>query len=270
MNRRFDLASDLHVDFWVKFDSNPIKMKQKTDGFIDSIIHPDHSMILVIAGDMGHYNRQNELMLNSFKRYYEYILIVRGNHDLYLVSGQQEKKYGRNSSKRWNEMKEIAGQIEGVYILEGDVITLKGITFGGTGMWYDFSYGMLGHDKTEEELVRLWKKEMNDAGLIRGLPDFIEESAKLSNIINDSEVIITHVGGDWSMLSPNSKYVQGLTPSFYFFDGSKWMDQLQGKVWCFGHIHDHFDYIKNGCRFVNNAIGYPRDNPDVKIKTISI
>ncbi|MFF2532288.1 metallophosphoesterase [Brevibacillus sp. NPDC058079] len=268
--RSFDLISDVHIDFWVNVDSNPFKMQKKTDAFVDSIVPDRCSKVLVIAGDMGHYNNQNQLFLKSLKRYYQYIIVVRGNHDLYLVSGQQRKKYKYSSDNRWNEMKEFIKETPGAFVLEGDIVTLDGITFGGTGMWYDYSYGIIEYGKTKEEIVQLWRKEMNDSKLIQGLPDFSEEASRFNAIIEKSDVIVTHVGGDWSRLSNKSRYVQGLTSSFYFFDGSKWMDKLKGKTWCFGHVHDHSDYTHNGCRFINNAKGYPRDNPDARIKNISI
>ncbi|MBP1308943.1 putative phosphodiesterase [Paenibacillus sp. 1182] len=269
----FDLISDIHLDFWVKPDSNLRKMEKKIDLFVDSLIPFSPSNVLVIAGDLGHFNNQNVFMLKSFMRFYESIIVVRGNHDLYLVSGKQNKKYRSLSENRWIEMKAFANDIPNVFVLEGDTITLDGITFGGTGMWYDFSYGIIECGKTREELYQLWSKEMRDRKFIKKQPDFTKEELRFDRIIDESDVIVTHVGGDWSQLLQNSGYFkkgEDLTPSFYFFDGSNWFDRLSGKIWCFGHVHDHYDYTRNGCRFINNAKGYPRDNPGSKIKTVMI
>ena len=271
MSNCFDLISDIHLDFWVKPDSNLRKMEKKIDLFVDSLIPSSPRNVLVIAGDLGHYNNQNVIMLRSLMRYYESIVIVRGNHDLYLVSGKQSKKYKWLSENRWREMKDFAKHMPGLFVLEGDTITLDGITFGGTGMWYDFSYGMIEHGKTREELDQIWREEMRDRKFIKKQPDFAKEELRFDRIIDKSDVIVTHVGGDWSQLSLNSGYVRGdLTTSFYFFDGSNWFDRLGGKTWCFGHVHDHYDYIRNDCRFINNAKGYPHDNPGSKIKMVMI
>jgi predicted phosphodiesterase len=271
--RFFDLISDVHLDFWVKMDSNPNKMSQNIDAFVDSMQSFPTCRVLVIAGDLGHYNEQNMMFLKSLMRYYEHIILTRGNHDLYLVSNKQSAKYNHSSDNRWSEMKTLARKL-GVFVLEGDTIYLDGTCFGGTGMWYDFSYGIKEFGKTDEEMKMLWYEVMSDPKLIKGLPDFNKEIQNLKSILDESDVIVTHVGGDWSRLHTipeNLRYTPGLTPSFYFFDGSEWINHLNGKVWCFGHTHDHYDYIRNGCRFVNNAIGYPsRGKRSPKIKMIGL
>lgn len=127
MSHFFDLISDIHLDFWVKVDSNLRKMEKKIDVFVDSLIPSSPSNVLVIAGDLGHYNNQNVIMLRSLMRCYESIVMVRGNHDLYLVSGKQSKKYKWLSENRWREMKDFANQLPGLFVLEGDTIALEGI-----------------------------------------------------------------------------------------------------------------------------------------------
>lgn len=269
-NKKFDLISDLHLDFHVRINSNVLKMGSKIDAFVDSII-PDHpSEILVIAGDLGHYNHQNIMMLLSLKRFYTFIVIVCGNHDLYLVSNKQRKKYNKLSLNRWVEMKELASQIEGVVVLEGDTVSINGVTFGGTGMWYDYSYGIKEMNQTYKAMHELWLSEMNDNHLIYGVPKFEDELTKLERVLDQShvDVIVTHVGPDWSKLQSN--YQAGLTTSFYFFDGSKLLSRSSGRVWCFGHTHDHYAYEKDGCFLINNAIGYPNDNPGAKIQTMDL
>lgn len=236
--------------------------------FIDSIVPAPHSDVLVIAGDLGHYNNQNTMMLQSFKRYYKYILIVCGNHDLYLISNKQRNKYAKRSAKRWIEMKQLASDLGNVIVLEGDTVTIDGITFGGTGMWYDYSYGIKEMNQSHEAIHELWLAKMNDNYFIRGIPSFTEEYKKLERVFEHSEVIVTHVGPDWSELKAN--YQSKLLSSFYYFDGSDLVSRAAGKVWCFGHTHDHYSYVKDGCLLINNALGYPGDNPGAKIKTVDL
>jgi Icc-related predicted phosphoesterase len=33
------------------------------------------------------------------------------------------------------------------------------------------------------------------------------------------------------------------------------------RAWCFGHTHDRQDRVLNGVRYINNARGYPGENP---------
>ncbi|WGV60121.1 hypothetical protein QIH01_02985 [Brevibacillus brevis] len=143
-----------------------------------------------------------------------------------------------------------------VHYLDGDMVEIDDITYGGVGMWYDFSYGMKELGYSEEALYSKWWDVMNDSRLIKGLLDKSftfadEEKKKLEAIIDSSDVIITHVGGDWS------NAYRDLVSSFYYFDGSPYFSKLSGKVWCFGHTHQRSDYVAHGCRFVNAALGYP-------------
>ncbi|WP_366289896.1 hypothetical protein [Paenibacillus sp. AN1007] len=66
---QFDLISDIHLDFWVEYSSNLRKHNQKVDKFIDLILPNEPSEVLVIAGDLGHYNKQNLIFLEKLKWY---------------------------------------------------------------------------------------------------------------------------------------------------------------------------------------------------------
>ncbi len=54
----FDLISDIHLDFWVDYSSNHIKLNKNQDNFVRLILPEAPSSTLVIAGDIGHYNKQ--------------------------------------------------------------------------------------------------------------------------------------------------------------------------------------------------------------------
>ena len=257
---QFDLISDTHIDFWVNIDSDQEKMKKKLTEFTKRLLPNNPSEILVIAGDLGHYNKQNIMFLNILKETYKHILLVEGNHDLYLVSGKINKKYQNNSLNRVNDMKKMTSEIEGVYYLDGNIININGIKFGGTGMWYDFTYGMKVLNLSRGEVFEAWEEYMNDSIYIRGVESrpyqrFKSEKEKLEKIVYDSDVIITHIGPDWSKI-PN-KYKDDVCTSFYFFDGSAYLEKLQGKIWCFGHIHERYDYYNGKCRMINASLGYP-------------
>lgn len=115
---------------------------------------------------------------------------------------------------------------------------------------------------------------MNDSALITPtftqvkLRHFFEnEFAKLERIVDECDVIVTHVGPDASNMS--SKYKNDPVSTFYFFDGSSLLERASGKTWCFGHTHTHYDYVHDkGCRLINNALGYPNENEKTKIRTV--
>ncbi|MGG1659511.1 metallophosphoesterase family protein [Brevibacillus sp. NRS-1366] len=273
MSKGFDLISDIHLDFWVKVENPKHKMLPQIEDFINSILPDNPQNVLVIAGDLGHYNWQNQLLIKELKQVYEHILLVAGNHDFYLVSTNQEKQYQGKSTKRVLEMKELCKEVMNVHYLDGNIIEIDGVKFGGVGIWYDFSYGMKELGYTKEALYSKWWEVMNDSRLIKGLLDKSftfadEEKKKLDSIVDESDVIITHVGGDWSRVIGNYKFDS--VTSFYYFDGSNHFSKLEDKVWCFGHTHQRYDYDAYGCRFVNASLGYPSEGKGRKIVQIEV
>lgn len=266
--KSFDLISDIHLDHWNKpIQSNETQI-MKIEKLFAKRIPASPSEVLVIAGDMGHYNKQNFLLLQYLKRFYPYILIVRGNHDLYRVSRGLRRDFVL-SEQRWTDMKNRASVLEGVHFLEGDILTIDGVTFGGIGMWYDFQYGIQRYGYSHKEMTDIWTERMNDGVYINGIPDVDAEKQKLSELLDQNpDVIITHVSPDWT--HAKEKYVRGLMKSFYFFDGQSFLDRCEGKIWCFGHTHEHYSYTYKGCRLENNTMGYPGDKLNTVIRTIEL
>lgn len=269
--KKFDYINDIHLDFWVNIDPNKDKHVKKIAEFTRSIVPNFPSNTLVIGGDLGHYNHQNVLFLKELRKFYKDIVLVFGNHDFYLLSNNSKKKYKNNSLNRSKEMMEITSDIQGIHYLDGDTIDINGTRFGGVGMWYDFSFELNNRSGDFDTAFDLWSSLSNDYKMIKGFPKltldmFNSEKEKLDKIINESDVIITHVGPDVS-LSPYFNEME-LYNSFYFFDGSDYFNSIANKMWCFGHIHYDLDTIKYQCRFINHALGYPDESPKKKIKTI--
>jgi Icc-related predicted phosphoesterase len=269
----FDSISDIHLDFYIDVRNPEQKMRKKIKEFVTTILPEKPQKVLVIAGDLGHYNHQNLWLLEELKNHYDYIILVSGNHDYYLVSSSVKSKYKANSHKRNNEMREMASKIDGVHYLDGNIIEIDGVKYGGVGMWYDFSYGIKYLGLRKDSLFYQWRQIMNDSKLISGLDmfhDFKEaeiENAKLDPIIDECDVVITHVGPDWSRIPHEYKFET--STAFYYFDGSKYFDKIDGKVWIYGHVHYRNDYDLFGCRMVNSSLGYPSENNGRKIININ-
>ena len=87
---KISYISDLHLDFYVRMDK---KSGQKTPAFLTTLLPEEKGEILVIAGDISHYNKQSFLALQFFSTIFEQVIFVLGNHDYYLVSGEQQKEY---------------------------------------------------------------------------------------------------------------------------------------------------------------------------------
>ncbi|MNV89394.1 hypothetical protein D3C71_1836810 [compost metagenome] len=130
-------------------------------------------------------------------------------------------------------------------------------------MWYDLSYGMNVMNLSMTKILDTWKERMNDSTYIMGEDNktftrFWSELEKLEKVLDDSEVIVTHVGPDWSKVP--QKYQDDICTSFYYFNGEKYLENLSGKVWCFGHTHERYSYDNNGCWMVNASLGYPGES----------
>lgn len=274
MKYNFDLISDIHLDFYIDIRNPELTMKNKITALVESILPEQPQKTLIIAGDLGHYNHQNTFLLEELKKIYENIVLVDGNHDYYLVSSKAKYRYKNNSMNRISEMRENASKIENVYYLDGDIIEIDGTKYGGVGMWYDFSYGIQILGKSQEGLFYHWKEVMTDYKLIKGL-DFCSNfreadkaKEKLEKIIKDSDIIITHVGPEWSRIP--HKFAYDASTAFYYFDGKPYFDRAKDKVWVYGHTHDRNDYEIYDCRFVNASLGYPSENENRSRRIVNI
>jgi metallophosphoesterase superfamily enzyme len=98
--KTFDLTSDIHIDFWVDATNNAQKQKKNFRTLINKLLPSNPSDTLVIAGDLGHYNHQNKLFLITLREFYKNIILVHGNHDLYMISASIRKSFLYNSFNR--------------------------------------------------------------------------------------------------------------------------------------------------------------------------
>jgi len=261
----FDITSDLHLDFWIDNAGSKNKQVRQMKEMLEKLIPENQSTILIIAGDIGHYNTQNALFLKLIKERYEHVLWVHGNHDLYMVSKSILKKFKNSSSLRLAEMTSMANDV-GAIRLDGSVVDIGGVKFGGAGGWYDTAYAVQEFGLTTEAVRNMWYTVMNDCNFIKenGLNiDFelmaLEERLKIKSIINHSDVIITHVPPEWTNIPFKYKNAHS---TFWRFDGSEFLDILkENTIWIYGHVHDKI-YSKHpsGVIMAANPLGYPMEN----------
>jgi predicted phosphodiesterase len=256
------------------------KLDFHIESFIENIVpeHPDE--VLVIAGDIGHSNLQNQLLLAKLGKIYKKVFIVFGNHDLYLVTKSMYHKYGTGMN-RLAEMKKMTLDIENVYDLDGDLYEYNGVKYSGTDMWYDgvlsnnnlmydINKKIISHpDPTEEDLQNLWLDYMNDCNHIYGMErydQFFEtEVKKLEKNIDKADVYISHVGPALPKRIPAKFDMTYLR--YFYFDGMKYLQaEAAPKVWVFGHVHGQYDYSVNNTDLLVNPLGYPKESFGRKIR----
>lgn len=259
---KFDLTSDIHLDFWVGVNGNQKKQQSSMRKLIEKLLPCNKSDVLVIAGDLGHYNFQNGIFLDVLKSYYRDVIVVPGNHDYYLVSLKAQKSNDFSSFNRINEMINIAGDA-GVYWLNGTTVSIDGVTFGGCGMWYDDSYAQDKFFMRSGSIQNLWEAGMTDSRCIMAKPNrfdrythFNGEFEKMTRIIDKCDVVVSHICPT-SDLIPRHRSHDPIS-TFYQFNGHALIDLMKpSAVWCYGHIHDEsVSRILHDHAFYCNPLGY--------------
>jgi len=264
---KIDILSDLHLDFY--FKPHLTTVENVTSFF--GVVFTDNDTreigdVLIIAGDIGHYNEQNIEVLKIFqKKFYKQIICVLGNHDYYLVDGEAKYTFENDSFKRVEDMRNLINQEENMYCLDGEIIEIDGVKFGGADSWYDEGYVKRYYTQLDSNHINLlWNKNINDSRLIKGISRFDDitklEIQKLENIYQSCDVMITHVNPSIDEEHINEKYHNSPINTFFTFDGSKFYKDGLMKYWVFGHTHDAIEYEVENVKFLCNPLGYPNES----------
>jgi len=280
---RIAYLSDIHVDFWVT-EKNIQKKRLHTE--IDTLIknlNPMPANVFIIAGDLGHYFQQNCEFLKKIREIYEDVILVNGNHDLYLISRSMQEKYSFESLNRVTGIKEFCSKDPGLHYLDGETIKIKGITFGGAGMSWDDSYyqKIKGFKPSKSEIIQEFRDTMNDSRLIFSdginprkiniddyhynfnsfstfdpLAFFKKEKKKIENITS-ADVMITH----YSPVVPPSirKEYKNISSTFFYYNGDDDIQRIDPEFWVFGHTHDYYEFMYRHTKFLCNPLGYPSE-----------
>jgi DNA repair exonuclease SbcCD nuclease subunit len=264
---KIDILSDLHLDFYFK---PHLTTQENVVSFFEPIFTQNNTRkigdVLIIAGDIGHYNSQNiEVLKIVQKKFYKYIICVLGNHDYYLVNSDAKYSFKNNSFNRIDNMKHLIKKEKNIFCLDADIIEIEGIKLGGCNSWYDDSYVKKYFKQFDVNYVNLlWKQYINDSRLIYGINNFDTiykiEMEKLEKIYQNCDVMITHVNPSCSEEHINEKYHNNPTNTFFTFDGSKYYNNGTMKYWIFGHTHDSIEYEIGDVKFLCNPLGYPHES----------
>lgn len=262
---KIDYISDLHIDFWFEKEKALTEEVLKISYIHKNIFHNAEGEILLIAGDLGHYNHQNieflELLLKVYG--YKHIFFVLGNHDYYTIAKERER-FKADSSLRIKELKDMLLCHKNITLLDGQICDYQGIKIGGCGMWYDGRYAQqLNLKLSSEALLELWQTKMMDAIHIN-ISDFIqlynEEIIKLRNIYDKSDIILTHINPSISPSHTLRKYTLDVKNGFYSFNGEYYVQNSHARWWIFGHIHQSLEYTIGTTKVKANPLGYPHEN----------
>jgi len=199
---------------------------------------------------------------------------VLGNHDYYLLEEFDEKRFN-SSLERIDDMRNWAKEQLNIYCLDGDIVEIYGIKFGGCNSWYDGSYYSNLYRGYNSSIQTIWKSRMNDSKYIKGCCDYFsdlwsEERLKLELIYKKCDVMITHMSPSSLYQYAMKEYRDDYIYSFYCFDGSKYIQDGSMKYWVYGHTHEIKSFRIGDVELHCNAIGYSDENRCFKIDSFEI
>ena len=274
---KIDILSDTHFDFY--FQNGNYKKENVVEFFKKIIDINNIGNVLVIAGDLGHYNDQNIRMLKILKEFYKNIVCVLGNHDYYLI-GKENKAQFEDSFERVENMRELINQEAGMYCLDGWVVEIEGVKFGGCDGWYNDGYFGRQYpngDFPRKSTNQQWKNCMNDANFIVGIENFDDifeiERPKLERVYQKCDVMITHINPSAKDEHISEKHRRNSSNVFFCFDGEKYLRNGTMKHWIFGHTHDELEYKEHDVNCICYPMGYPSESGNgqwIKVRQIEV
>lgn len=245
--------------------------------------------VLLIPGDIGHYNTQNLECLKHLRRYYDRIVVTFGNHDYYLINEEAISLY-QNSQARVEEMKIMIDAAEGIDYVDGNIVEINNIRIGGASGWYDGSLLLNDLQWDYERVQALWEKHMSDSDTIYPTANegskfddlFKEQKARIDAVYQQCDIMMTHVSplSEWEQFKSMYNYQPALDQinpkysanhealkeyrAFYCFDGKEHLENGSMKHWVFGHTHQPFHRVytrQDGkmvdihCNFIGQLVG---------------
>jgi len=272
---KVDYFSDPHFDFYLqakKLDSKAVL------SFLRTLFKYKESDILIIAGDFGHHNEQIVFIMKIIKEhFYKHIICVLGNHDYYMVSDEIRDRYNSNSLNRAQELKGELNNINGIHCLDGDVIEVEGIKFGGCDSWYDGSYAKrLFKDRvfSESSINEMWRNSLNDYRYIYSVEKYNDifkiELPKIKRVYKNCDVMITHVNPSSQVKHAQKCYARDETTAFFAFDGEKYIANGSMRYWVYGHTHGKNEYELADVKVICNPMGYPNENLHFRIESFNV
>jgi DNA repair exonuclease SbcCD nuclease subunit len=286
---KIDICSDLHVDGWMSqtrihdpsvrlWTGEPFK---STYLYIDwaEYKNPD-SEVLIIAGDISNTLMTSVEVVAAASAEYRYVVVVDGNHDHY--SNEMTVEAGHL------KFRELLSQYANVYLLDHETgLLVDGIAFLGTTGWYDFrAYEGIGI--SDYLAKRTWGQYSNDSRY----PTFeclgpevlaMHEALGLANQVTTADmddaihsiVAVTHMSprADLMEWKAEDGIWNALTPSYVNTAMDQVLNQnIRGKLkhWVYGHTHSRQVRDIQGVQYINNARGYPKENPPFTLTQIEV
>lgn len=244
--------SDLHLDFYVQPWSD---WERRLIRFLEHLLPDERADVLIIAGDLSHYNKQSLFALQFLSKHFQQIFVVMGNHDYYLISNNHATRYNQNSIKREIELHEMTNPLPNVTWLQHyEVGEFQQVLFAGATNWYGL--------KTTEEQA-FFNERSNDSKLIRRYSISQQHTLEMTAYeqLDMVDVLVTHV----PPIHINS-HLLGRSPACYLNQ----LKTVKARHHVFGHCHEQEVYEQGQARYYINALGYPDERLPQKMRVFTV
>ena len=245
-----EYISDLHVNHWIRFVINQLKWEERTRKFVRSLFDHAEGDVLVIAGDISESNNQSVWVLEEASARFKRVYWTYGNHDMYLVSKRDHKRYKGYSHRRVDDLIDRTSHLANVVCLNKVVDVYEGVTFAGDVMWYlpdcEEDWEFLRDVSNDSVCVK--DKEMRT--LENTTRKFNRESLEFLNGLVDRpiDVFVSHV-------PPLSEVKGEHLNSCYRIDVD--LSKFDIGNWLCGHVHIPWFDVVEGTKIRMNPLGYP-------------
>jgi Icc-related predicted phosphoesterase len=224
--------SDLHLEF-------------HEDGgreFLRSL-DPRAADVLVVAGDLCNVGGLWGVLKALCERF-AHVVFVAGNHEY----------YGSGPDEVHRVLAPIEPDLPGFHWLHETEITLEGVRFGGTTLWFP-------DDPQNERHAHL----LNDFSQIRGFRRWVyDANARAVRFLEERasalDVVVTHHLPARDSIDP--RFAGSPLNRFFLCDVGHLLGPARPALWVHGHTHASCEYRIGETRVVCNPAGYHGENVD--------
>ena len=269
-SRRLYAISDLHLAY-----------KENREALHS--LKPHHNDSIILCGDVGETTEHLSLAFSAYKSCFDQVWWCPGNHELYTLP---TKKQGPRGEQKYKECVEVARQY-GVLTPEDDFVKWEGE--GGPAIiapiftLYDYSFRP---DYVKLEDAVAWAREENieatDEVLLHPDPyptrqDWCSALVartdfKLTESVRQNPDVPVIIAGHWPLRQDLAQLFA--IPRFSIWCGTKktedWHRRFNAKVVVSGHCHIRRTDYKDGVRFEEVSLGYPRQWEGCREKGLDI
>jgi predicted phosphodiesterase len=230
-------VSDLHLDFAANCR------------WLDDL--PQYPQdVLILAGDVSDSLQVLEWCFDRLSRRFLKVLFTPGNHDLWVVRDDTMP----DSYAKFRALRAL-GERLGIAF---SPFHCSGLSILPLHAWYDFSFGL-----PSARLRELWAdfhacRWPAGHDPVRITESFLNLNEPVLNTSNRHVISFSHFLPRADLLAPG-RHAQALLPVMGSTRLEAQVRRLRPQLHIYGHSHAAADAMHDGIRYLNHALGYPRE-----------